>query len=81
VATGSDRTPDVALVHVEALFLGGWLILLFAGTVWASSLPVDGVTRRTVGCIGLAALTTTGATLILHASRQSLPRSPERRRL
>ena len=61
-----------ALVHVEPRFLGGWLILLFAGGISACSLPPDHGTRRAVWCIGAAALITTGAALILQTSREAI---------
>ena len=61
-----------ALVHVEPRFLGGWLILLFAGATCACSLPPDHGTRRAVWCIEAAALITTGASLILQTSREAI---------
>ena len=61
-----------ALVHVEPRFLGGWLILLFAGAVCACLLPTDPSVRRAVWCIGAATLVTAGAALILQASREAV---------
>ena len=57
----ADRSHEFALVHVEARFLGGWLISTFFGrTVCACSLPTDTGTRRAVWCIGTAAVITAG---------------------
>jgi hypothetical protein len=61
-----------AFIHVESRFLGGWLILLFAGTICACSLPQDGATRRAAECIGLAALIIGGAALVSQASQEAL---------
>ena len=61
-----------ALVHVEPRFLGGWLLMLFAGGVCACVLPTDDGTRRAVRCISVAALITAGAALILQASREAV---------
>jgi hypothetical protein len=61
-----------ALVHVEPRFLGGWLILLFAGATCACSPPPDHGTRRAVWCIAAAVLITTGASLILQTSREAI---------
>jgi hypothetical protein len=61
-----------ALIHVEPRYLGGWLILLFAGVVCSCSLPTDAGTSRAVRCIADAALITVGATLILAASREAV---------
>ena len=69
---GAAALAMFALVHVEPRFLGGWLILLFAGPVCACSLPADTGTRRAVQCIGAAALITAGASLILQASREAV---------
>ena len=64
--------PMFALVHVEPRFLGGWLILLFAGAICACSLPEDSRTLRAVSCVGLAALVIVGATLVSQASQEAL---------
>ncbi|AEU35818.1 hypothetical protein [Granulicella mallensis] len=64
--------PMFALVHVEPRFMGGWLILLFAGAICACSLPKNSGTPRLVSCVGLAALIVTGGTLILQASQEAL---------
>jgi hypothetical protein len=69
---GAMALAMFALVHVESRFLGGWLILLFAGAVCACSLPADIGTRRAVQCIGAAALITAGLSLILQASREAV---------
>jgi hypothetical protein len=69
---GAMALAMFALVHVEPRFLGGWLILLFAGGISACSLPPDHGTRRAVWCIGAAALITTGAALILQTSREAI---------
>ena len=61
-----------ASVHVEPRFLGGWLILLFAGAVCACSLPAFAGTRQVVGYIAAALLITTGAALVLQASREAV---------
>jgi hypothetical protein len=60
-----------ALIHVESRYLGGWLILCFAGVVCACSLPTNAATRA-VWCISAAALITTGTSLILQASREAV---------
>ena len=60
-----------ALVHVVVRYLGGCLILLFAGVVCGCSLPTSDKTRRAVGCIGLAALVTAGTGLISQASQEA----------
>jgi len=60
-----------ALIHVEPRFLGGWLVMLFAGAVCASSLPAASGTRRVVACIGLAALITAGASLLVQTTREA----------
>lgn len=69
---GAMALAMFALVHVEPRFLGGWLILLFAGGISACSLLPDHGTRRAVWCIGAAALITTGAALILQTSREAI---------
>src|SRR5271156_51387 len=61
-----------ALVHVESRFLGGWLILLFAGPVCACSLPEDDSTLRAVSCLDFAALVIAGAALVSQASQEAL---------
>lgn len=61
-----------ALVHVESRFLGGWLVLCFAGAVSACSLPEGRITGRTVGYIGLAALVTAAASVLSQASQEAL---------
>ncbi len=61
-----------ALVHVEPRFLGGWLVMLFAGAVCACSLPAGSGTRRAVGCIGFAALITALTALASQASQEAL---------
>jgi hypothetical protein len=61
-----------ALVHVEPRFLGGWLLMLFAGGVCACVLPTDNGTSCAVRCISVAALITAGAALILQASREAV---------
>jgi hypothetical protein len=71
-APGVIALAMFALVHVEPRFLGGWLILLFAGAICACSLSPDPGTFRAVWCIGAATLITTGAALILQASREAV---------
>src|SRR5215470_14498355 len=61
-----------ALVHIEQRFLGGWLLLIFAGVICACSLPTDLGTIRVVECIGTAVLITAGASLILQAARETV---------
>jgi hypothetical protein len=61
-----------ALVHVESRFLGGWLILLFAAAVCASSLPSTGMKGWTVDYIGVAALVTVTVSLLSQASQEAL---------
>lgn len=61
-----------ALIHVEPRFLGGWLVMLFAGGIAACALPTDAGTRRAVWCLGLATLLTAGASLLLQASRDAV---------
>jgi hypothetical protein len=61
-----------ALIFVQPRYLGGWLVLLFAGVACACSLPTDGGTVKAVRCIGLAVLVTTGAALTLQASREAI---------
>jgi len=61
-----------ALIHVEARFLGGWLILLSAGIVCACSLPSDTGTRRVVWSIGYAALITAAVALVLETGRDAV---------
>ena len=61
-----------ALIHVEVRFLGGWLVMLFAGSVCACLLPADAGTRRAVRYIGAAALITAGAAVLLQASREAI---------
>ncbi len=69
---GAFALTMFALVHVEPRFLGGWLLMLFAGGVCACVLPTDDGTRRAVRCISVAALITVGAALILQASREAV---------
>lgn len=61
-----------AVADVEPRFIGGWLVLLFAGVICACSLPTDSGTRRAVSYIGLATLITAGAAVILQASREAI---------
>jgi hypothetical protein len=61
-----------APVHVEPRFLGGWLVLLFAGAISACSLSGDESTKRVVKSTGLAVLVTTGAALALQASQEAI---------
>jgi hypothetical protein len=61
-----------ALIHVEPRFLGGWLVILFAGSVCACQLPADPGIRRAVRSIGVAALITTGTALVLQASVEAI---------
>jgi hypothetical protein len=61
-----------ALIHVEERFLGGWLVMLFAGTICACRMPSDSGTRKAVRCIGIAVLITAGAAVILQASREAI---------
>ena len=68
---GATAMAMFALVHVEARFVGGWLLLLFAGAVCACSLPTDIGSRLTVSCAGAAALITVGAALILQATTEA----------
>jgi len=61
-----------ALIHVEPRYLGGWLILVFAGIVCVCSLPNDASMRQAVLCIGAAILITVGAGIALQASREAV---------
>ncbi|HEX4715249.1 MAG TPA: hypothetical protein VH164_10010, partial [Ktedonobacteraceae bacterium] len=61
-----------ASIHVERRFLGGWLVMLFAGVVCACVLPPDAGTSRAVRCIGIAALFTVWAAVIIQASREAV---------
>jgi hypothetical protein len=61
-----------ACIHVEPRFLGGWLVMLFAGAVCACMLPADAGTHRAVRCIGVATLITAGASVVLQASREAV---------
>lgn len=61
-----------ALIHVERRFLGGWLVMLFAGAVCACRLPSDVGTRRAVRCIGAAMLIAAAAAVLLQASREAI---------
>jgi hypothetical protein len=61
-----------ALIHDEPRYLGGWLMLLFAGAISACSLPTDAGTRRAVRCIAIATLITAGVAVILQASREAV---------
>jgi len=61
-----------ALIHVEPRYLGGWLVLLFAGVICACSLPADEGTRTAVRCVGIAALITAGSSVMLQASREAV---------
>jgi hypothetical protein len=61
-----------ALIHVESRFLGGWLVLLFAGALCVCSLPPDTGTREAVRGIGIAALITVGAAVMLKTSREAV---------
>jgi len=59
-----------ALVHVEGRFVGGWLILLFAGAVCACRLPQDGFASRTVEYMSLAVIITAAASLAAQATME-----------
>jgi hypothetical protein len=61
-----------AFIHVDPRYLGGWLILLYAGVICACPLPADRATERAVGSVGRAVLITTGAALILQASQEAI---------
>lgn len=61
-----------ALIHVEPRFLGGWLMMVFAGVACVCVLPPDAGTSRAVRCIGTAALITTAAAILLQASREAV---------
>lgn len=61
-----------ALVHIEVRFLGGCLIMLFAGVVCACWLPASDSTRRAIGYIGLAVLITAGASLVSRVGEEAL---------
>jgi hypothetical protein len=61
-----------ALIHVDSRYLGGWLILFYAGVICACLLPADKATKRAVGTVGLAVLITTGAGLILQVSQEAI---------
>jgi hypothetical protein len=61
-----------ALVHVEARYLGGWLILLFAGAICACSQPADGSTGRAVRGVAVAVIIATAACLVSQASQEAL---------
>jgi hypothetical protein len=61
-----------ALVHVESRFLGGWLILLFAGAICACSLPADRSILFAVSCVGIATLGTVGAAQVTQATEEAL---------
>jgi hypothetical protein len=69
---GAMALTMFALIHVEPRFLGGWLILLFAGGLCACSLPADAGTSRAVSCVGFATLITAGAVLLLGTSREAV---------
>jgi hypothetical protein len=61
-----------AAVHVERRFLGGWLVILFAGAISACSLPPAAGIRRVADCAAAAAAIATVATLVLQAGRQAI---------
>lgn len=72
-----------ALIRVEPRYIGGWLIMLFAGVICACRLPSDAGTLRAVRYIATAALFTVGAAVIIQAGREAVGidhaegRSPE----
>jgi len=61
-----------ALVHVEARFMGGWLILLFAAVVCSCRLPQDGFARRAVEYMSLAVLITAAASVTAQATMEAI---------
>ena len=69
---GAIALTMFALVRVESRYLGGWLMIIFAGVVFACSLQASLGTRRAVWCISAAALVITGAALILQGSREAV---------
>jgi hypothetical protein len=69
---GAFALTMFALVHVEPRFLGGWLVMLFAGGVSACTLPAGRGTRRAVWGIGMGALVMAGALLVLQTSRDAV---------
>jgi hypothetical protein len=60
-----------ALIHVEPRYLGGWLVLLFAGGICAASLPRDRATLRAAWCVGIGVLVTAAASVVLEAGREA----------
>jgi len=73
-APAAIALPMFALVHVESRFLGGWLILLFAGAICACPQPAGGSTGRVVSCVAFAAVLTATASLASQASQEVLGR-------
>ena len=71
-APGIAALTMYALILVEPRYLGGWLIMLFAGMICASVFPPDASTLRAVRCIGTAALFMVGASAILQTSREAV---------
>ena len=71
-APGAFALLMFALVHVEPRFLGGWLVILFGGIMCATMLPEGDGVRRAVWCIGMAAIMTAGAGVLLEASREAV---------
>lgn len=61
-----------ALVHVEARFMGGWLILLIAAVVCACRLPEDGFANRAVEYMSLAVLITAAASVTAQATTEAI---------
>ena len=59
-----------AFIHVEPRFLGGWLILLFAGAICASVQPRDNSTGVAVGCVALATVVMSAVGLLVQAREE-----------
>ena len=69
---GASALVMFAMVHIEQRFLGGWLVIIFAGVVCACSLPAGYGAIRAVQCIGVGLLVTAGASLLLQIARESV---------
>jgi hypothetical protein len=61
-----------ALIHVEARFFGGWLIMLLTSAICASALPNEAGAERVAGYIAMAALVIAVASVVSQVSQEAL---------
>lgn len=61
-----------AFIHVEPRFLGGWLVMLFAGAICACRVPSDTKMCYTIQCVAAAVLVVAGAAVILQMGREAI---------